>query len=264
MPGAWVEFDYVSWHCSALFGLMFLVVLTGEIALRYQRTILWNSALVSLAMNLIKIILVFVYLDVGWVRGNWKSAGVVYQVYAVVQAFVYACSDFAMYQRKKRIAPTERIDEIVLVLCILFGTAQCIPVLIGNVAWEISANFLVVEQLLSCGYFDLYYVYKFTQTCRKVDQTMDWSRMGQVLVPVLWTLLNTVCYCFGTQYYAAGKGDFYSNALWNFTSVIGPICTVQSNVSSSIATVYKSVKVSYKESGDASQVLSAGRKSSMQ
>ncbi len=132
--GAWINDDYVSWLVSAVFGIMFLVVLTFEFLVRFQKKVLWYVVGAAIVVNSIKIALVFVYLQTGWIQGDWTTAGTIYKVYAVVQAFVYAISDYAMYQRKAGVCPSQNYaDQIALGLCIVFGTSQCIPVLIGNV-----------------------------------------------------------------------------------------------------------------------------------
>ncbi|KAJ2984918.1 hypothetical protein HDV02_000864, partial [Globomyces sp. JEL0801] len=56
----------------------------------------------------------------------------------------------------------------------------------------------------------------------------------QVLMPAIWTALNSLIYAVCSLIYRDGKADFYVNAIWNFTAALTPLVTIQSCISTNI------------------------------
>jgi hypothetical protein len=237
MAGNWTPNDDATWAAFLIIGFFWLIPLAIETFFRFQKNFKWSVIAFGIFLNCLKIFLLSVYLYFGWSLGRWGEAKAYYSVYGVVQILLYISSDVVMYLRKKLIAPEDHfyLDEIVLGLCNLLNLGAGVPNVVlptpPENLWEYTSNILTAAIFLNVIYFDIFYIYRFMQIFIKNQKKVKWNNVLPMLLPVTWTLVSGVSYLMGSVVYSMGKANFYTNAIWNFASVVYPIVSFQSNIS---------------------------------
>ena len=167
-------------------------------------------------------------------------------MYGILEFLSYLCADVTMYQRKKQLVPEKGYyDEIALALCCCFNIAGIVPTLTtkdAETVWTLQWSFLSCAMGVNLVYFDLFYTYRFSKLLMKNKKNLNWKRMTPLLIPVLWTVMPAISCMVGVAVYSQGIANFYTNAYWNLASVIYPICSIQSNISSNAANVLATIK----------------------
>ncbi|KAJ2985644.1 hypothetical protein HDV02_000481 [Globomyces sp. JEL0801] len=97
--------------------------------------------------------------------------------------------------------------------------------------WAVSNPIQAISLITTVGYFDFYYVYLIAKGIDRLKFDRD---LLQVLMPTIWTTMNSLLYTGCCLIYRQGGADFYVNALWNFASVLIPLVTIQSCISTNI------------------------------
>jgi hypothetical protein len=242
MPGKWDNSDNATWLASAIFGSLWLVYLACDCFVRFKPTRTWYCVIAAILLNIAKIAVLVKYLEIGWFNGDWKTAGKIYEGYSILQIFIYLTSGFALYERKHKICPEKyRIDEIVFAIVFCLNIGGAIPSFMTSAAaniWDIASRLVFMGILINTAYYDLYYIYKFVSRIRGDKEPIHLS----VLLPTVWTIMTAVLYLVGTEMYAFNQANFYSNAFWNLSSVIYPICAIQSNISTETLVYLKNSK----------------------
>ncbi|KAJ3249891.1 hypothetical protein HK103_004299, partial [Boothiomyces macroporosus] len=106
--------------------------------------------------------------------------------------------------------------------------------------WSINSNIIACEIIINLVYFDGYYLFKVIRTMLRGEKFTR-SELA-IFLPLIWTMSGALMYISGTEMYVGNAANFYSNAYWNLASVIYPILSVQSCVSTEMAKYYESTK----------------------
>ncbi len=164
MPaGEWNRDDDTTWAAFLVIGYYWIVPLAIETMFRFKLSFQWLVISCGIGLNIIKIVLLSIYLYIGWKMGRWEDAKIYYSVYGIVQILLYISSDLAMYLRKKLIAPEDRfyLDEVIFGLLVLLNLGAGVPniVLPPASVWQYTSNILTSAIFLNVLYFDLFYVY---------------------------------------------------------------------------------------------------------
>ncbi|KAJ3305613.1 hypothetical protein HDV03_001258 [Kappamyces sp. JEL0829] len=236
-PGEWTSFDDITWAASNIISVIFLIPLALEVAIRFRWTKHWVAVVVSILLIVGRIVSLGLYLHTS-LSDSDIDVTKAYQSFSIFEILTGVMSNLAMYQRKTLFTPQDYgyLDEIVFLICcvlyVLGGTFDFMAATDSSAVWSFTSYLLGSGYLLNMLYFDLYYIYRFTSIVLGSKKTMTWTLALPLLLPVCWTFLLSFLYLIGTEMYRNGTANFYSNALWNISSCVYCISTLQSNISS--------------------------------
>ncbi|KAI8892466.1 hypothetical protein BC833DRAFT_625801 [Globomyces pollinis-pini] len=236
--GAWTIDDDTTWHCSCVFAFFWIFTILVETSIRYKFNAFWNVVIISTLLSCTKNILVIKYSElIRWYPGDKDRkayASEIYRYVEIVNILVYVFKCLGMFQRKRTVVASDNYtDYIALAFTTTFSVCASLFCLLapGNACWAWSSPTRAIGLIVTVGYFDFYYVYLVLS---KYDVKNDQREILQVLMPAIWTALNSLIYTVCSLIYRDGKADFYVNAIWNFTSVLIPLVTIQSCISINI------------------------------
>ncbi|KAI8892822.1 hypothetical protein BC833DRAFT_662107 [Globomyces pollinis-pini] len=239
MPsGAWTPDDDTTWHCSCVFSFIWIVTILVETFIRYKSNAFWNVVLLATLLSIVKNILIIKYSEmIRWYPGDKVKVAYGYEIYKyveIVNILVHVFKCIGMYQRKRMLTPSQNYaDHFVLAFTAIVSVCASLFCLLspGIACWAWSSPTLAIALIVTVGYFDFYYVYLVTS--RYVGKNNQ-REILQVLMPAIWTALNSLIYAVCSLIYRDGKADFYVNAIWNFTAALTPLVTIQSCISTNI------------------------------
>ncbi|KAI8894106.1 hypothetical protein BC833DRAFT_606091 [Globomyces pollinis-pini] len=239
MSGSWTLDDNLTWKVSAFLGFIWIFNISLESLIRSQVRLFWVAVYVSLMLIAAKNYLVISYNNL--LDYNKEGAKMVYKLFEIVNLLVHFATRVGMYQRKSVICPTQYWDMAMLILVASVSTLACSVCLFGDAGtcWVWSNPIQGVSLVLTIGYFDIYYVLSVLNLYRQRKTT---SQIVQVLFPAFWTIVHSSLYIFGALAFSFAFSNFYTNTLWNFSSVMIPIVTMQSNISANVSTFVESMQ----------------------
>ncbi|KAI8892465.1 hypothetical protein BC833DRAFT_653673 [Globomyces pollinis-pini] len=263
--GSWTPDDDTTWHCSCVFAFFWIFTILVETCIRYKFNAFWNVVIISTLLSCTKNILVIKYSElIRWYPGDKIKkayASEIYRYVEIVNILVHVFKCIGMYQRKRMLTPSQNYaDHFVLAFIAIVSVCASLFCLLspGVACWAWSSPTLAIGLIVTVGYFDFYYVYLVIS---KYDVKNDQREILQVLMPAIWTALNSVIYAVCSLIYRDGKADFYVNAIWNFTSVLIPLVTIQSCISIKIGLYVQSQTVtSGKATGISAELKSVIRR----
>ncbi|KAI8894396.1 hypothetical protein BC833DRAFT_223130 [Globomyces pollinis-pini] len=237
-PGVWTNDDNGTWHCSCVFSFFWLITILVETSFRYKRNAMWNIVILATFVSLAKNVIIIRYSEmIRWHSNDPVKLAYGYELYKYFeffQIFQHVLKCIGMFQRKRVVAPSLGFtDHAVLIFTTLIAVGASLFCLLapGITCWGWSSPTLAISLLTTVGYFDFYYVYLIV---RKFDNKHNQSTILQVLMPAIWTALNSIIYSICSLMYREGRAGFYSNSIWNFTSVLIPLVTIQSCISTNV------------------------------
>ncbi|KAI8892346.1 hypothetical protein BC833DRAFT_611979 [Globomyces pollinis-pini] len=262
-PGKWTADDDTTWHCSCVFGFFWIFTIFVETSIRYKFNAFWNVVILATITSLIKNVIVIKYSEmVRWFADDPVKLAFGYQLYSsfeIVNIFQHVLKCLGMFQRKQAVIPSKSYaDHVVLVVTTLISIGASIFCLVapGVTCWGWSSPTLAIALMITVGYFDFYYVYLVVS---KYDAKNNQREILQVLMPSIWTALNSTVYAVCSLIYRQGGADFYVNSIWNFTSVLIPLVTIQSCISTNVGAFVKNQSVG-KTAGHTSEKKSVANK----
>ncbi|KAI8893383.1 hypothetical protein BC833DRAFT_608573 [Globomyces pollinis-pini] len=232
MPGSWDANDDLTWRVSAVFAFIWVFSIGFESSIRFKANLFWATVGISLFLIACKLYLTVYYNEL--LISNPASAKSIYKILEYVNIMVYVSKAFGMYQRKAIISPTKYWDIGMLTFVASVSVLASSVCLLGNAGscWVYSNPIQCVSLFFTIAYFDLYYVYS---VMNKYNQEKSSRNRLQVLLPVFWTVMHSTFYMFGSMAFNYNFSNFYTNALWNFSSVMIPIVTLESNISTNVS-----------------------------
>lgn len=237
----WTANDDLTWLASAVFGFFWILPLSIETIFRFKRGFLWITVTTSIVLNVFKLLIVINYNEFLRNPSPNVSTGTLYKILEVANVLVYLSYNIAMYIRKKAVVPSKwHWDLIMLILISVITVAASVLCVVGiHNCWVYSGLTVSLAILLTVAYFDFYYCYC---VFKSVHGKFAVRRALQAMMPSVWTSMTALAYVYGSTVYSIGVARFYSNAIWNFASVLLPLVTIQSNISTNVGGFLASFK----------------------